>query len=327
MGLSSMKTHFRIGLSIVAALLFTVAVNAQEATQEPTSIPSPCSAPEATVVTTIGMIADVARMIGGDCIEVTALMGAGVDPHLYTATERDVETLFNADIIFYGGLNLEARMTDVFEQISEGMGKPTIPVSESIDLDLVITHAGYNAPDPHVWMDVSLWMTVASAVRDGLSELLPQHVEYFTATTDAYLIELQDLDIYTREQIASIPEDQRILVTAHDAFEYFSRAYEIEVFAPQGISTEGEVGVQNIRDIIQLLVDRQIPSVFIESSISPDVIEAIIAGAADQGHEVTIGGLLYSDAMGSEGTEAGTYIGMIRHNVDIIVAGLSGETE
>lgn len=313
---------------ILFAMLFVVGVvNAQETTPEAMPIVSPCSAPEANIVATIGMISDVARTIGGDCVQVTGLMGAGVDPHLYTATERDVETLFNADLIFYAGLNLEARMVDVFEQIRDGMGKPTIAVSETIDVQMILEEPSYEAPDPHVWMDVSLWRVVAGAIRDQLAALLPQHEAYFNATYDAYMAELEALDEYAREQIASIPDEQRLLITAHDAFQYFSRAYGIEVYAPQGISTESEVGVQNIRATIQLLVERQIPAVFIESSISPDTIEAIIAGAEDQGHTVSIGGLLYSDALGDDDTPEGTYIGMIRHNVDTIVAGLTGQGE
>lgn len=286
---------------------------------------NPCLVPEINVVATVGMIADVARRIGGECTQVTALMGAGVDPHLYTATERDVETLFEADIIFYGGLHLEARMIDVFEQIRDGMGKPTIPVSEAIPENLRLMSPAYNQPDPHVWMDVQLWMFAAGSVEQGLSEYAPAYADYFAANLAAYTIELEALDAYAREQIARIPLEQRVLVTAHDAFQYFSRAYAIEVFAPQGITTESEVGVQNIRDMIQLLIDRQIPAIFVETSISPDVVEAIVAGAEDQGHDVVIGGLLYSDALGDEGTFEGTYIGMITHNVDAIVSGLLGE--
>ncbi len=294
-----------------------------QSTQE--AIPSPCTAPAANAVATVGMIADIVSVVGGECVSVTALMGPGVDPHLYTATERDVETLFNADIIFYGGLNLEARMVDIFEQISTGLGKPTIPVSENVPAENILTEVVYNAADPHVWMNPLLWAYAVEAVRDGLTELMPQYADYFTATTDAYLIELHALDEYIRQQLARVPEEQRVLVTAHDAFQYYSHAYDIEVHAPQGITTESEVGVQNIRDTIALLVERQIPAIFVETSVSPDVVEAIVEGVRDQGHEIVIGGSLFSDAMGDAGTPEGTYIGMIRHNTDVIVAGLLGE--
>lgn len=308
--------HRIIAALILVALLPGVPAGAQDATG--------CSEPELNVVATVGMIADVARNIGGTCVEVTALMGAGVDPHLYSATERDVESLFEADIIFYGGLNLEARLIGVFEQIEQGLGKAVIAVGEGIPEDLLLNDSNYDAPDPHVWMDVQLWMYAAEAINEGLSASLPARAAYFAANADAYLSEMQSLDEYVRAQIARIPETRRVLVTAHDAFQYFSRAYDIEVYAPQGITTEAEVGVQDIRQTIGLLVERDIPAIFVETSVSPDVIEAIIAGAEAQGHEVIIGGALFSDAMGDEGTPEGTYLGMIRSNTDTIVAGLLG---
>lgn len=314
-------------LSVLVAGGFATSAQEAESTPEAqlqTEVASPCEAPQANVVATIGMIADVAQNIAGDCIEVIALMGAGVDPHLYTATERDVETLFEADMILYSGLNLEARLTDVFVQIREGMGKPTIPVSESIPEEFLLVSAAYDAPDPHVWMNVRLWMFVAEATRDGLIELLPEHEAYFSANAEAYLAEMQTLDEYVQAQITRIPEQQRILVTAHDAFQYYSQAYGIEVYAPQGITTESEVGVQDIRDTISVLIARQVPSIFVETSVSPDVIEAIIAGARAQGLAVEIGGTLYSDAMGDAGTYEGTYLGMIHSNTDTIVGGLLG---
>ncbi|MDX2160200.1 MAG: zinc ABC transporter substrate-binding protein [bacterium] len=308
-------------LILLVLLLMSVTgwVNARQAT------PVPCATAEINVVATIGMIADVAQNIGGTCAEVTALMGAGVDPHLYTATERDVETLFNADLILYGGLNLEARLIDVFEQIESGMGTPVVAVSENVPEEERLQEIALNATDPHVWMDVALWRTAAEAIRDAFTAYAPQHEAFFAANADAYFAELDALDAYAEEQIALIPEDQRVLVTAHDAFQYFGRAYGIDVYAPQGITTESEVGIQDIRETIELIIDRDIPAIFIETSVSPDVIEAIIEGAAAQGHTVIIGGALYSDAMGDADTEAGTYIGMIRHNVDTIVTGLLGE--
>lgn len=285
-----------------------------------------CAEPAINVLATVGMIADVAQNIGGDCVQVRALMGPGVDPHLYTATERDVEYLFDADIIFYGGLHLEARMIDVFEQVRTGLNKPVVGVSERIPENLRLLGSDHHTPDPHVWMDVSLWMYIAEQIRDSLIENYPDHAAYFTANADAYLAQMRDLDQYIREQIARIPQEQRVLVTAHDAFQYYSRAYGIEVFAPQGISTQAEAGVQNIRDTVQLLVDRHIPAIFVETSVSPRVIEAIIAGAQAQGHNVVIGGSLFSDAMGDVGTPEGTYLGMIRANTDTIVSSLLGES-
>jgi manganese/zinc/iron transport system substrate-binding protein len=298
-------------------LLVTMPAQAQQAIG--------CETPTLNVVATVGMIADVARNIGEACVTVTGMMGPGVDPHLYAATERDVETLFEADLILYGGLHLEARMIDVFGQIAEGLGTPVYAVSERIPEDLRLTDPTYDQPDPHVWMDVSLWMYAAEAIRDALIEQDERNAAYYSANADTYLAELNALHEYVKSQIARIPEERRVLVTAHDAFQYFSRAYEIAVHAPQGITTQSEVGVADIRATIALLVERQIPAIFVETSVSPDVIEAILEGAEAQGHRVVIGGSLYSDAMGDEGTPEGTYLGMIRANTDTIVSGLLSE--
>lgn len=274
-------------------------------------------------VTTVGMIADVVKNVGGDYVQVTQLMGPGVDPHLYTATESDVDILLNADMIFYNGINLEARMTDVFEQI--GSSKPVIAVGDAIPQQRILTEVVYNAPDPHIWMDVELWMMVAEKVRDELIAFDAAHAAAYRENAQAYIAALEELDQYVQDQINRVPSEQRVLVTAHDAFQYFGRAYGIEVFAPQGITTQAEAGVEDIRRTINLVVERQIPAIFVESSVPPDVVEAIVEGARAQGHEVAIGGSLFSDAMGEAGTEEGTYAGMIRHNVDTIVTALLGE--
>lgn len=327
-----MKMQRMITLFAVLMLFLLAGLPAAAQTAVPTPSPTPhtvpgCDTPQINVVVTIGMIGDVAANIGGSCVEVVTLMGPGVDPHLYTATERDVERLFEADMVFYGGLNLEARLTDVFEQVGIGLGIPVIAVSEAIPTELILIEPGTDSTDPHVWMDAALWAYAADAIRDGLIARLPANEAYFTANALAYADALADLHAYAIEQIATIPEPQRVLVTAHDAFQYFGRAYEIEVYAPQGITTQAEVGVQDIRETIDLLVERNIPAIFVETSISPDVIEAIVAGAEARGHVIGIGGELFSDAMGADGTPEGTYIGMIRHNVDIVVAGLTSEAQ
>lgn len=277
------------------------------------------------VVTTTGMIADVVKNIGGERVNVTQLMGAGVDPHLYTATQNDVAALSGAQIIFYSGLHLEARMTDIFEQI--GANKPVVAVTANIPEDKILKSPVYDAPDPHVWMDASLWSMAAQHIADELSKFDPAGAETYKANVAKYLTQLAELDGYAREQIQTIPEQQRVLVTAHDAFHYFGRAYAIEVFAPQGITTAAEAGVEDIRQTIQIVVDRKVPAIFVESSVPQDVVNAIVEGAAAQGQTVTIGGSLYSDAMGQPGTPDGTYIGMIRHNVDTIVKALGGGSE
>lgn len=279
-----------------------------------------CSGEPLNVVVTIGMIADVAQNIGGACITVTALMRPGVDPHLYRASEGDVSTLLEADLIFYGGLHLEARMADIFEEMPGDT--LTVAVSEAVPEDqrLTVSEGQY---DPHVWMDVSLWRLAAARIQSTLVTLDPDDAALYNANADAYLSEMDTLHTYVGEQIATIPEGQRVLVTAHDAFQYFGRAYEIEVFAPQGISTVTEAGVEDIRRTIDVVVEREIPAVFVETSVPADVVEAILEGVQARDHSIVIGGSLYSDAMGETGTPDGTYLGMIRHNVDTIVAALT----
>lgn len=275
-------------------------------------------------VATTGMLADIVRNIGGERVAVTQLMGAGIDPHLYRATEGDVDTLIRADILFYSGLHLESRMGQVFDQM--GRSRPTLAAAEAIPQGRRLADPAYEGqPDPHVWMDVQLWMITAEAVRDALIELDPAGEAAYRANAEDYLARLAALDAYVEAEIARIPAQQRVLVTAHDAFQYYGARYGIEVFAPQGISTESEAGVDDIRRTVALLVEREIPAIFVESSVPPDIVEAIVEGARAQGHEVVIGGSLFSDAMGELGTPEGTYEGMIRHNTDVIVSALLGE--
>jgi manganese/zinc/iron transport system substrate-binding protein len=270
------------------------------------------------VVTTTGMIADVVANVGGDRVEVTQLMGPGVDPHLYRATESDVHRLSGADIIFYNGLNLEARMTTIFEQI--GRSRPAVAVGTAVPVEQLLLDPDYeDQPDPHIWMDVKLWLLVVEKVRDELITLDQEHEATYRANAERYRQQLEELEAYVQEQVNQVPAEQRLLVTAHDAFNYFGRGYGFEVYAPQGISTESEAGIDDIRQTIDLVVGRNIPAIFIETSVPPDIVEAIVAGARSRGHEIAIGGELFSDAMGATGTPEGTYIGMIRHNTDTIV--------
>jgi len=273
------------------------------------------------VVCTIGMITDTVRNIAGDHVQITGLMGEYVDPHLYKATPSDLRLLRGADLIFYNGLHLEGRMGDVFVQMARD--KPVIAVGSGIDESRLREPPEFEGQyDPHVWFDVSLWMKVAEHIRDGLIQLKPSAKDSFAASADAYLAKLRDLDEYCRKQIASIPRERRVLVTAHDAFGYFGRAYDIEVMAIQGISTDSEAQISKVNALVDTIVRRKIPAVFVESSVSQKTIEALVQGAAGRGHQIKIGGELFSDAMGKEGTPDGTYIGMVRHNVDTIVKAL-----
>ncbi len=273
------------------------------------------------VTTTIGMIADVASKIGGPYVTVTGLMGPGVDPHLYKATASDLRKLREADVILYNGLHLEGRMVDVLEKLARQI--PTVAVTETIPKTMLREppeFAGHY--DPHVWFDVSMWRYGAERIRDAFVEMDPEHADEFKANAEAYLAEMDALHAYAKEQIATIPESSRVLVTAHDAFGYFGRAYGIDVMGIQGISTASEYGLQDLSRLVDVLVDRKVKAVFVESSVSPKSIEALVRGAESKGHNVVVGGQLYSDAMGQAGTPDGTYIGMVRHNVDTIVKAL-----
>ena len=276
------------------------------------------------VVTTIGQIADAAQIIGGEHVKVDGLMGPGVDPHLYTASEGDVSRLSEADVILYNGLFLEAQMARVLEQL--GAEKTTTAVAELIPTSRLLASPNYaDEHDPHVWFDVELWSTAVEGVRDTLMKADPEHAADYQTNAERYLSELEELHIYVSEQATRVPEQQRVLITAHDAFNYFGLAYDFEVLGLQGISTESEASTADVQNLADYIVENQIPAIFVESSVPVRTIEAVQAAVADQGFEVEIGGSLFSDAMGNAGTPEGQYTGMVRHNIDTIVSSLLGE--
>lgn len=276
------------------------------------------------VVATIGQIANAAEIVGGEHAQVTGLMGPGIDPHLYVATESDVDLLRNADIIFFNGLHLEAQMAEVLGQLGER--QTVTAVAEAIDPAQLLPWAAYEDQyDPHVWFDVQLWMQTVEAVRDTYIEIDPDNAADYEANAAAYLAELEALHAYVMEQANRVPEAQRVLVTAHDAFHYFGRAYGFEVRGLQGISTATEAGTADVRALTDFIVERRIPAIFIESSVPVRNVEALQAAAEARGFAVSIGGELFSDAMGNAGTPEGTYVGMVRHNIDTIVGSLLRE--
>ncbi len=278
-----------------------------------------------TIVTTCGMVTDIVREVAGDKARVTGLMGEGVDPHLYKPTRDDVAKLLQADVVFYSGLMLEGRMTDTFLKIAR-RGTPVFPVTELLDEKYLLEpeeFAGHT--DPHVWMDVAGWMEAVKVVARSLAELDAANAEYYERNSRRYREQLSQLDDYAKRAIAGIPPTHRVLVTAHDAFNYFGRAYGIEVRGIQGLSTESEAGVADINHLVDYLVERKVPAIFVESSVSDKNIRALIEGCRSRGHTVTIGGTLYSDAMGAAGTYEGTYLGMIDHNVTTITRALGGQ--
>ncbi|HEY8476747.1 MAG TPA: zinc ABC transporter substrate-binding protein [Chloroflexota bacterium] len=283
-------------------------------------LPVPAQA-RVKVVATTGMIADAARNVGGEHVDVKGLMGPGVDPHLYKASQGDVRALAEADLILYHGLGLEGRMADILANMART--KPTVAVAESVPKELLIPAEGFGGHyDPHIWFDLSLWKIAVERVRDALIAVDPGRAAAYRANAAAYLQAIDETDAYVRSRIAEIPEASRVLVTAHDAFGYFGRAYGVEVVGLQGISTDTEVGLRDIQNLVDLLVSRRIKAVFVESSVPRRSLEAVVQGARSRGHTVTIGGELFSDALGAESTAAGTFLGAVRHNVDTIVAAL-----
>lgn len=273
------------------------------------------------ITATTGMIADAAREVGGEHVTVTGLMGPGVDPHMYKASQGDIRKLDDADLVLYNGLHLEGSMTKIMEKMSKS--RHVVAVAENIDpAQLRYSEDGATEYDPHIWFDVSLWINVTQTIEAALIEADPAHEADYRQNATQYLTALNELHQEVQSKIASIPESGRVLITAHDAFGYYGDAYNIEVKGLQGISTAAEYGSKDVSDLRNELVERGIKAVFVESSVPSRSMEAIIAGAQSMGHTVQIGGELFSDAMGEAGTIEGTYIGMVRHNTDTIVEAL-----
>ncbi|MGF1619926.1 MAG: metal ABC transporter solute-binding protein, Zn/Mn family [Rhodomicrobiaceae bacterium] len=305
----------RIALLTLAATAFSVVL--------PVSVTAQSREPLKIVATT-GMIADAARQIGGDLVAVKGLMGPGVDPHAYRQTRTDILGLTKADLVLWHGLYLEAQMEDFMRQLAAR--QKVVAVAEALPKDVLLSHETYtNKYDPHVWMTPALWSKVVGTIRDALIEAMPEQRGTLEANAEKHLQEIAALQDYTAKILATVPAETRILVTAHDAFNYFGRAYDFEVLGIQGISTESEAGLSRIAELVNLLVERKIGAVFVESSVSDRNIRAIMEGAAARGHDVKVGGELFSDAMGEPGTYEGTYIGMIDHNATLITRALNGD--
>lgn len=274
-----------------------------------------------SVVATTGMIADAARQVGGDLVEVRALMGPGVDPHAYRQTRSDIVAMTRADLVLWHGLYLEAQMEDFFHDL--GRKRPVVAVADGLDRALLRAHDDYaDKFDPHVWMAPPLWRAVVHEVQAALTQARPDAAATFAANAAAHIADLDRLDAYARQVLAQVPDQARVLVTAHDAFGYFGAAYGFEVMGIQGISTESEAGLNRIGALVDTLVARNIGAVFVESSVSDRNMRALVEGAAAKGHTVAIGGQLFSDAMGSDDSYEGTYLGMLDHNITTIAGAL-----
>ncbi|MER2260539.1 MAG: zinc ABC transporter substrate-binding protein [Psychrobacillus sp.] len=273
------------------------------------------------VVTTTGQVADAVKRIAGDYVEVKSLMGPGVDPHLYKATQGDLQVLEDADIIFYNGLELEGKMSDIFEKMKKD--KPVVAIGEVVPKERILNDEAHpELFDPHIWFDIEVWKIATQEITKTLTKQFSANKELFEENEISFIEDLDELNEWTKQRISEIPEEQRVLVTAHDAFNYFGESNGMEVRGLQGLSTDAEYGLKDIQNIVNFLVEQNIKAVFIESSVSDKAMKAVIEGAKEKGHTIHIGGELYSDAMGAEGTEEGTYIGMYRHNVNTIVDSL-----
>ena len=275
------------------------------------------------VVATTTIVADLVGRIGGGDVELRSLMGPGVDPHLYKPSAGDVWSLSSAQAVFYSGLHLEGKMGEVFAEMNR-RGVVTVAVAGCIPEPELIRSAGFSGVhDPHCWFDVALWSHTAACVRDALSELDPGHADAYRLRAAAYVEELATLDSWVRERVAALPPERRVLVTAHDAFAYFGRAYGFEVRGLVGVSTAAEAAAADVQQLAELIAERRIPAIFVESSVSPRSISALRQAVAARGFEVALGGSLYSDALGSPNSPAATYAGMIRSNVETITNALA----
>ncbi len=278
------------------------------------------------IVTTTGMIKDAVKQIVGDKANVEGLMGPGVDPHLYKATQGDLQKLMNADIIFYNGLHLEGKMQDVFEKMAKQ--KKVIAIGDVIEKkQLIVTFDGgtnesSKTYDPHIWFSVPLWIEAVKHIGETMQQIDPTNAKDYENNTKIYLVQLAMLQKEVKEDLQTIPVNQRLLITSHDAFGYFGKTYRMEVKGLQGISTVTEFGLKDVTQMVDLIVSRKIKAIFVESSVASKPLEAVVEGCKKRGHEVAIGGTLFSDAMGAEGTEEGSYIGMVKYNVKTIVEAL-----
>ena len=277
------------------------------------------------VVATTTMVGDLVARVGGDRVELTVLMGAGVDPHTFKPSPSDFAALARADLVFYNGLHLEGKMVDTFTGSLKGK---SVAVAEAVPPAKLLgwSDGQGGAHDPHVWFDVSLWSVAAGAVRDALVKHDPAGAADHARRADELTASLAALHEEVKSKMASIPAERRVLITSHDAYGYFGKAYAVDVRGLQGISTETEAAIKGINDAVDFIVSRKIPAVFIESSVSPKTLQRVQADCQSRGFAVRIGGELFSDAMGAPGQHPGyaveTYEGMVRYNVDTIVAAL-----
>ncbi|GEM84834.1 metal ABC transporter solute-binding protein, Zn/Mn family [Meiothermus hypogaeus] len=311
-------------LSVLSLLILTTCLFPQaRAQQDKIAQLQPMRQIPLQIVATVNFVTDLVQQVGGNRVRVEGLMGTGVDPHLYKASAGDVRKLQQAHLIFYAGLHLEGKMVELLERLPRA-----IAVSDAIPRERLIRppggFGGQYTYDPHVWFDVTLWKLTVTRVRDALSQIDPAGAAYYRANAAAYGRRLEQLDAFIRQQIAQVPAQQRVMITAHDAFAYFGRRYGLEVRGLQGVSTVSEAGTRDVQQLADFIVQRRIRAVFVESSVPQRALEAVVAAVRARGWNVVIGGQLFSDAAGNPGTPEGTYVGMMEHNIRTIVSGLLG---
>lgn len=301
-----------LGLAVTTAVFILINMNIDEIEK----------GSKLRVVTTTTMITDMAKEIGGEKVEVIGLMGAGVDPHLYKATEGDVEKLMTADVIVYNGLHLEGKLTDIFEKMTES-NREIVRLSDGVEGERFISSANFATSfDPHIWFDIEIWKQAGRYLAEELIRIDNANKDYYIERRDIYIGKLQEVEEYARKRIEEIPAEKRILVTAHDAFNYFGRSYDFEVLGLQGLSTASEAGVKDLQRLADYIYKKEIKAMFVETSIAKRNIEALQDAVRARGFDVKVGGELFSDALGNPGTVEGTYVGMYKHNLDTIVEGL-----
>ncbi len=309
-----MQNIFKL-ITVFAAFLTLISCNTETKNQKEGDDP-------VKVVATTTMIADLLENIGGEKTEINGLMGPGVDPHLYKASENDVQHLFNAEIVFYNGLHLEGKLVDIFERMKQ-RGKHLYPITDTVNNNDLIPSGEFESNyDPHIWFDISIWKTATKYVTEKLADYDPENKEYYNKNKEKYLAKLDSLQEEITALISQVPEDKRILITAHDAFKYFGKAYDFKVMGIQGISTASEAGVKDIQNLSNIIVKNQIKAIFVETSVPERNIKALQKSVRSKGFKVNVGGQLYSDALGSKSEKTGTYTGMFRHNVETIAKGI-----
>jgi len=285
------------------------------------SCKTPVTSEKPLIVVTTGMIEDAVKSISGDCAEVVSLMGAGVDPHSYKASRSDAALLEQADIIVHNGFKLEGKLEEVLDKLSQQ--KPVFSMATFYPSNRqIMADVRGEIVDPHIWFDVPGWAAAIEGLSEAISNELPNCKKAILESGLQYKDSLLAFHQLQKEFILSIPKEKRVLITSHDAFHYFGREYGLEVKALQGISTVAEYGLQDMTNLVEFISERKIKSIFIESSVSDKALKSVIEGCKNNGHLVTVGGTLYSDALGEKGTFQGTYIGALQHNITIITQSL-----